>query len=95
MDIRYQGPPGRAHGGIIAAIFDILLSRTQELVSGIGYTASLKIDYLAATPVNEELSLEAEIVKIDGKKLHNQGKIIVGGKVTAKARGLWVLPDKI
>ena len=95
VDIRFQGPPGRVHGGMVASIFDILLSRTQELVHSIGYTASLKIDYVAATPINTDLDLEAKIIKIDGKKLYNSGVIKVDNQVTARAKGLWVLPSAV
>ncbi len=92
VPLAFQGPPQRVHGGIVATMFDILLSRTQAISGLIGFTAGLTIDYKAGTPLDTELELEAWIEKVEGRKLFNAGKIMVNGEVCATAQGLWVQP---
>lgn len=92
VPLPFQGPPMRVHGGIVAAIFDVLLAQTQAIGKVMGYTASLEITYKNATPLETELELEAWIEKIDGRKMFNAGEIRANGKVCATAKGLWIQP---
>jgi acyl-coenzyme A thioesterase PaaI-like protein len=93
VPFEYQGPPQRAHGGVVAAIFDVLLHKTQKICGFMGFTASLTVDYVDSTPLDTELELEAWIEKVDGRKLYNAGKITRQGKECAKAKGLWIQPN--
>lgn len=92
VPLPFQGPPQRVHGGIVAAIFDILLARTQYISGFIGYTASLKVDYRLATPLDTELQLVAWVEKVAGRKMYNKAEITANGKVCAVAEGLWIKP---
>ena len=92
VPLPFQGPPQRVHGGIVAAMFDILLARTQIIGGIFGFTASLEISYHAATPLETDLQLEAWVEKVDGRKMFNAGKIMVDGKLCASAKGLWIQP---
>ncbi len=92
IPVAFQGPPSRVHGGIVAAVFDILLSRTQLLSNFLGFTANLSISYQGAVPLDTCLCLEASVVSVDERKLVNTGTISVGGKVCATAEGLWIKP---
>jgi len=92
VPVSYQGPPERVHGGVVACMFDVLLSRTQLLCDFLGFTASLKVDYKGAVPLGKVLELEAWVVEVDEGKLFNAGKISVDGKVCATAEGLWIKP---
>jgi hypothetical protein len=92
VPLPFQGPPMRVHGGIVAAMFDVLLAQTQAIAKVMGYTASLDITYKAATPLETELELEAWIEKIDGRKMYNAGEIRMNGEVCASAKGLWIQP---
>ena len=94
VPVAYQGPPGRVHGGIVAAIFDILLSRTQLLCGFLGFTADLQVSYQRAVPLNASLQLEAWVEQVDERKLLNAGTITVDGKVCATAKGLWIKPKQ-
>lgn len=92
VPLPFQGPPMRVHGGIVAAIFDVLLAQTQAIGKVMAYTASLEISYKSATPLETELELEAWIEKIDGRKMFNAGEIRANGQVCASAKGLWIQP---
>jgi Thioesterase superfamily len=93
IPLSFQGPPQRVHGGIVATLFDILLSRTQILCDFLGFTADLQISYKGAVPLDTTLQLEAWVESVGERKLVNAGKITVGDKVCATAQGLWIKPN--
>jgi acyl-coenzyme A thioesterase PaaI-like protein len=85
----YEGPPGHCHGGWIAAIFDELLGFVQMAP---GFTAYLKVDYRAPTPLNRELTLRGWIDHIDGRKRLIRGTCSLDGVLLAEAEGLFIAP---
>ncbi len=93
VPLPFQGPPMRVHGGIVAAIFDVLLAQTQAIGKVMGFTATLDITYKSATPLETELELEAWVEKVDGRKLFTAGEIRANGQVCASAKGLWIQPQ--
>lgn len=90
--LAYQGPPGCVHGGVIAWIFDALLSRVQHVNGLFGMTGGLSIRYLAPTPIATELRGEAEVQRMEGRKAFITGRLLADGRVTAEAEGVFILP---
>lgn len=88
--IAHEGAPGCVHGGIVAAVFDEMLSFTQPATGQPGVTASLTIRYRAPTPLDRELVFEAELVKTEGRKIFAQGRCRAGDVITAEAEALYV-----
>lgn len=88
----YEGPPGSLHGGYVAAIFDQFLGMAQVLGGQPGMTGYLHTRYHATTPLNTELKLEAELVKVERRKTLMRGKMYADGVVTASCEGLFVQP---
>ncbi|MDF1820286.1 MAG: PaaI family thioesterase [Alcanivoracaceae bacterium] len=86
----WQGPPGRVHGGVIGLVMDILLAKTQDFFQGWGMTGTLNIRYQSATPLDTDIELEARVVEVSGRKLFNEGRIIVGGRDVVVASGIWI-----
>jgi hypothetical protein len=85
----YEGPPGHCHGGWIAAMFDELLGFVQMAP---GFTAYLKVDYRAPTPLNRELALRGWIDHVDGRKRLIRGTCSLDGVLLAEAEGLFIAP---
>jgi hypothetical protein len=85
----YEGPPGHCHGGWVAAMFDELLGFVQLKP---GFTAYLKIDYRAPTPLNEELALRGWIESIEGRKRLIRGTCHFGDRLLSEAEGLFIAP---
>ena len=85
----YEGPPGHCHGGWVAAMFDELLGFTQLQP---GFTAYLKIDYRAPTPLNETLALRGWIESIEGRKRLIRGTCHLGDRLLSEAEGLFIAP---
>jgi acyl-coenzyme A thioesterase PaaI-like protein len=85
----YEGPPGHCHGGWIAAMFDELLGFVQMAP---GFTAYLKVDYRAPTPLNRELALRGWIDHVEGRKRLIRGTCSLDGVLLAEAEGLFIAP---
>jgi len=85
----YEGPPGHCHGGWIAAMFDELLGFVQMAP---GFTAYLKVDYRAPTPLNRKLELRGWIDSVDGRKRLIRGTCSLAGGLLAEAEGLFIAP---
>ena len=92
LGMQYEGPPGRVHGGVVCALFDVLLTRAQSLTKMMGFTGTLTIKFLGPTPIETDITIEAEIAKVEGRKLFIVGKILHAGEVTAVAEGIWIQP---
>lgn len=90
--LAFQGPPGRLHGGVLGLALDILLAKTQDFVEQIGVTGTLKIRYLAGTPILKPVEFEARLVRMEGRKLMCEGSVWVDGQQTVAAEGIWISP---
>jgi len=86
----YAGPPDSVHGGIIAAVFDEVLSMANVITGKAGFTGSLTIKYHRKTPLNTPIELWGMNVRQDGRKQVSRGEMRVDGEVTASAEGLFI-----
>ncbi len=90
VGIAFQGPPGRVHGGVIAAMMDVLLAKTQDLSGTMGVTGTLNVRFIRATPLKTDIDMEARIQRIEGRKLYCEGRFFVNGEATVHAEGIWI-----
>ena len=90
----YEGPPGSVHGGFVAAIFDQFMGMAQRLGGQPGMTAYLHVNYHQRTPLNTELTLRGELVKVEGRKTEMIGEMFANGGRTASCEALFVEPRK-
>jgi hypothetical protein len=65
----FEGAPGRAHGGVVAAILDETMGYVLPVIGELAYTASLTIDYVAPAPLHELLRITARLRDRAGRKL--------------------------
>lgn len=86
----FEGAPGRAHGGIVAAIFDDLMGYVPQILRAPAYTRELTVTYLAPTPVGVDLSARAWLERRDGRKLWTAAEMVHENAVVATGRGLFV-----
>jgi len=89
----FEGAPGRAHGGVVAALFDEVLGFVLSIVRTPAYTGRLTVSYLAPTPLGVELEFRARLASRDGRKLHMEGEARRDGEVIARAEGLFIAVD--
>jgi acyl-coenzyme A thioesterase PaaI-like protein len=90
----YAGPPDSVHGGIIAAVFDEVLSMANVITGNAGFTGTLTIKYHRKTPLDTPIELWGMNVRQDGRKQISRGEMRVNGEVTASAEGLFITAAK-
>jgi acyl-coenzyme A thioesterase PaaI-like protein len=65
----FQGPPGRAHGGVVALIIDELMGMVNRVAARRAFTARLQVHLRAPAPVDVELTFRAWEHEVDGRKV--------------------------
>ena len=91
---RYTGPPGHAHGGIIATILDEAMGKVNKLRHVIALTSQITVDYLKPVPLNKPLRVESREVRVRGRRHINMAEILnPKGEVLARSRGLFIAID--
>jgi uncharacterized protein (TIGR00369 family) len=94
LDKRYTGPPGHAHGGIIATILDEAMGKVNKLRQVVALTSEITINYLKPVPLNKALRVESREVKVKGRRHINMAEILnQKGEVLARGRGLFIAID--
>lgn len=86
----FEGAPGRAHGGIVAAVFDDTMGFVLAMLGTPAFTGRLTVSYLAPTPIGVELELRARLRERSGRKLWIDGDAWHGGERIATAEGLFI-----
>ena len=89
----FEGAPGRAHGGIVAALIDETMGLVLAINDLFAFTAQLNITYVAPTPINEPISARAWLKEQNGRKLSIEARVEAGDNVIAKASALFISVD--
>ncbi len=91
-DPKYTGGfPGFIYGGMIASLIDCHGAGTASAAKAREdgkplsrfVTASIKVDYLAPTPINTELEVRGKPVEVKGRKVIVDLTVFAAGKITA------------
>jgi uncharacterized protein (TIGR00369 family) len=83
---RFTGPPGAAHGGIVAGYLDEVLAAAAVRHSSRAYvTGELTVRYVKPVPVETPLLGRARVVRDHGKYVDIEGTIEEYGSRTALA----------
>jgi acyl-coenzyme A thioesterase PaaI-like protein len=86
----YEGPPGAVHGGIVAAVFDIVLGSAASMMQRPGLTGTLTVRYRKATPLYREIRYEGWIERLEERKSIMAARSTVDGELLAEAEGTFV-----
>ena len=87
----FEGGPGLAHGGYVAAAFDELLGLTQSLTGEAGMTGRLKVRYRSPCPLNTELRMEGRVHKREGRNIVARATMHVGDRLVADGEATFVV----
>lgn len=89
-----QGPPGRAHGGSMAAVLDEALGSACWVAGHSVVAAELTTRFRNMLPLGEIVTAEAWVERVDGRKLYSKGHLIGDdATVYAEATALFVAID--
>jgi acyl-coenzyme A thioesterase PaaI-like protein len=89
----FEGAPGRAHGGIVAAAFDDVTGFVIAQIQEPAFTGELTVRYLAPVPVDEPLEIRARLDGRERRKLFISGEVISDGAVIATCRAIYITVD--
>jgi uncharacterized protein (TIGR00369 family) len=92
---RFEGPPGYAHGGIIATLLDEAMSKANRVHGVTAMTRQMEIEYLRPVPLQEPITLAARRTSHQGRKHHCEAEITdQAGTVLARGKALFVAVDR-
>ena len=91
LAMHFQGPPGYAHGGIIATLLDEAMSKATRGRGITAMTRQMSIEYLRPVPLGRKLVLEGHSALDAGRKQRCSAELRdAEGTVLAKATGLFI-----
>ncbi|HUA95326.1 MAG TPA: PaaI family thioesterase [Acidimicrobiales bacterium] len=90
----YEGAPGRAHGGMVAALFDDITGFLLPLAGTPAYTGQLTVRYARPVPIGEVLEFRAAIERHHGRKLHVTAQCRAGDETVATAEVLFITVER-
>ena len=88
---RFEGPPGYAHGGVIATLLDEAMSKANRQFGVLAMTRQMEVEYLKPVPLGVGLLLTGRHVEASGRKHRCEAEIAnENGVVLAQAKGLFI-----
>ena len=86
----YEGAPGCVHGAALAGAFDIMLTAANFMANAAGPTVELTIRYRKPTLISQPAVFETWVTRVEGRRIHSEGRLTQGGVVTVEAVGEFV-----
>ena len=83
----HQGPPGQAHGGILAAALDEAMALALHAEGLDVRTRRIELDLLAPAPVGAFVEVEARVEERAGRRVATRASARAEGRVVAEAVG--------
>jgi acyl-coenzyme A thioesterase PaaI-like protein len=90
----YEGPPGRVHGGFVAAAFDDLMGYAQIASGSAGYTGTLSVTMRQPTPLNRRIDYAAGVSRHEGRKIFVWGTATCGDDLLAESEIVFIEPRR-
>ena len=94
FDLIHEGPPGWAHGGHVAWVFDQAFGQHVVASELGGPTHRLEVVYRRGTPLFRPLDYELRTDRREGRKIFASAELRDGDTILAEARALFVEPKQ-
>ncbi len=86
-----QGPPGHAHGGATAALLDEAMGFCCWMAGHRVVAAHIEIDFRGMVPVDVVATLEANVERIEGRKVFPRARLLLpDGTLAAESTGIFL-----
>jgi acyl-coenzyme A thioesterase PaaI-like protein len=91
----HEGAPGRAHGGVVSALFDDVFGSVLGVIHQAAFTGDLYIRYVAPTPLFRRLACRVRLADRDGRKMFMTGELVdvESEQVVATAKATFIAVD--
>ena len=86
----HQGPPGFAHGGVLAAALDEAMALLLQAERIFAVTGRIEVDFLAPAPVGTFVSVRARVLETAARKVTLEADAERGEEPVARARATFV-----
>ncbi len=90
LGLAFEGAPGRAHGGIVAALCDDIMGYILTLERQPDFTGTMTVQYHEGMPIQQPLQLRARVVHRDGRKLEVTAEATAEGRLIASSTGTFI-----
>jgi len=90
----YEGPPGAVHGGMVAAMFDLVLGAASSFTEQPGLTGTLTVRYRRPTPIDRPIRYEAWVDRVEERKVLVAGSSWSDDTLLAEGEGIFVRVDR-
>jgi acyl-coenzyme A thioesterase PaaI-like protein len=91
-----QGPPGHAHGGVIAAILDEIMGTAAWNSGHMVLAANLNVDFRLPVPLNIPLQVQGLVTGHEGRKVFTRSELLLpDGQIAAVGKGIFVKSDHL
>jgi uncharacterized protein (TIGR00369 family) len=91
---RFEGPPGHAHGGVIATLLDEAMSKANRQFGVLAMTRQMEVEYLKPVPLGTRLLLTGRHTSSSERKHHCEARIVNEDNVVlAQAKALFIEVD--
>jgi acyl-coenzyme A thioesterase PaaI-like protein len=88
----HEGPPGRSHGGVIAAIFDDVFGFILQIEETAAFTGELAVRYELGVPLHRLITFRVRMNDRIGRKLFMTGGCWDGDLRLATATATFIAP---
>jgi acyl-coenzyme A thioesterase PaaI-like protein len=89
----FEGAPGRAHGGIVAAVFDDVTGFVIGRLGEPAFTGELTVRFVAPVPVEEPLEIRTRLEGRERRKLFITAEARAGDTVVATCKAIYITVD--
>jgi acyl-coenzyme A thioesterase PaaI-like protein len=89
----FEGAPGRAHGGIVAAVFDDVTGYIIGRLREPAFTGELTVRYEKPVPIETPLEMRARLVDRERRKLFITAECRDGDQVVATCKAIYITVD--
>lgn len=89
----FEGAPGRAHGGVVAAAFDDITGWVIAQIRQPAFTGELTVRFEAPVPVDTELVVTTRLADRDGRKLYITAEMTAHDRLVATCKATYITVD--
>lgn len=89
----FEGAPGRAHGGIVAAAFDDITGFVIGVLREPAFTGELTVRYVKPVPVDQPLEMRAHLRGRERRKLFIEAECHHGDELVATCKAIYITVD--
>lgn len=87
----HGGPPGYAHGGVLATLIDEAMGTANWFAGNRGVSVHLSFDYNRPVPIGATIYITGKVERREGRKVFTSGMVVLDdGTAAVNGSGIFV-----